>query len=478
MGKAMANGFPIAALAGKRRSDGSVQHQSGGDVFFAGTYNGHAGSVAAALATIEELETARSTSISSALGDRMRDGLQKIVDHLDLVWTVAGFGSVYTLYFMDGPVENYTDLLRNDARSLCRIPAGAARSGHFRDADEPEAQPHQLQPHRGRYRPHPGSCRGGAAQAVEVVARRSSGNEGRTRGSMIIDVHTPHLPLSGIGAGRARSRSMLPGGPIRARSNKPTWAEYMEALAPVDRAIVFNIASDPRDGEPDDGGLHLPDAAGQRRYRRLRARPPGKVHRVPDRASASIRMRSRRSSGPPAISGCAASSSDPNYQNFDPLGPEAFAVFKRAEELGLPILFHQGTSPVRFADLDFAHPRHMDRVATAFPDLKMIMAHMGHPWQIDCCVVIRKHPNVYADISGELLPSLVLLQRHAAGTEWAVSTSCCSGPTTRSPPRRKRSTPSAGSTTRSPAPRCPACRWTSMEKILHRNSLELLGLPH
>ena len=54
---------------------------------------------------------------------------------------------------------------------------------------------------------------------------------------------------------------------------------------------------------------------------------------------------------------------------------------------------------MRFADLDYAHPRHIDRVATAFPDLKIIMAHMAHPWQTDCIGVIRKHPNVYADIS-------------------------------------------------------------------------------
>ena len=30
----------------------------------------------------------------------------------------------------------------------------------------------------------------------------------------------------------------------------------------------------------------------------------------------------------------------------------------------------------------------------------MIMAHLAHPWQRDPAMVIRKHPNVYADISG------------------------------------------------------------------------------
>jgi glutamate-1-semialdehyde 2,1-aminomutase len=114
MGKAMANGFPIAALAGKGSLMDHFNTNPGGDVFFAGTYNGHAGSVAAAIATIDELESGAVHEHIFRLGDRMRSGLQEIVERLDLVWTVAGFGSVYTLYFMDGPVDNYSDLLRND----------------------------------------------------------------------------------------------------------------------------------------------------------------------------------------------------------------------------------------------------------------------------------------------------------------------------------------------------------------------------
>ena len=51
----------------------------------------------------------------------------------------------------------------------------------------------------------------------------------------------------------------------------------------------------------------------------------------------------------------------------------------------------------------------------AFPNLTIIMAHIGHPWQIDCIVVIRKHPNVWADVSGSVLPPVGPLQRHARG---------------------------------------------------------------
>jgi hypothetical protein len=89
----------------------------------------------------------------------------------------------------------------------------------------------------------------------------------------------------------------------------------------------------------------------------------------------------------------------PNYQVFDPLGPAAFRVYELAERHGLPILFHQGASPVREAPLRFAHPLLMDEIAIAFPQLRVVMAHLGHPWQRETIVTIRKHPHVYADVS-------------------------------------------------------------------------------
>ena len=73
----------------------------------------------------------------------------------------------------------------------------------------------------------------------------------------------------------------------------------------------------------------------------------------------------------------------PNYQNFDPLGAEAEHVFAEAERRQLPIVFHQGTSPVRDAPLRYAHPLVMDEIAIRHPELRIVMAHMGHPWQAD-----------------------------------------------------------------------------------------------
>jgi predicted TIM-barrel fold metal-dependent hydrolase len=166
----------------------------------------------------------------------------------------------------------------------------------------------------------------------------------------------------------------------------------------------------------------------------------------------------------------------PNYQNCDPLGAETFAVFERAQALGLPVLLHQGTSPVRFADLDFAHPRHIDRVATAFPELKMILAHMGHPWQVDCIVVIRKHPNVYADISANFYRPWSYYNAFRYATEWNVLDKLLFG--SDYPIAAPQETIDAiyrinDVTAGTGLPQVPI---DQLEAILHRESLDLLGL--
>ena len=89
----------------------------------------------------------------------------------------------------------------------------------------------------------------------------------------------------------------------------------------------------------------------------------------------------------------------PIYQNWDPQDPRHLPLFKRAEQLGIPVNIHQGTSFVRPGPLKYANPILLEDIAIACPDLRIIIAHMGHPWETECVVLIRKHPNLYANIS-------------------------------------------------------------------------------
>ncbi len=114
LGKAIANGFPMAVICGKAGLMDRFKTRTGGDTFFAGTFNGNAVGCAAALATMEILEREPVHEHTFLLGERLRSGLREIHQRLGIRATVAGFGSVFLTYFMEGPVESYTDLLRND----------------------------------------------------------------------------------------------------------------------------------------------------------------------------------------------------------------------------------------------------------------------------------------------------------------------------------------------------------------------------
>jgi predicted TIM-barrel fold metal-dependent hydrolase len=89
----------------------------------------------------------------------------------------------------------------------------------------------------------------------------------------------------------------------------------------------------------------------------------------------------------------------PIYQNWDPQDPRHLPLFKKAETLGIPVNIHQGTSFVRVGPLKYANPIQLEDIAIACPDLRIVIAHMGHPWETECVVLIRKHPNLYANIS-------------------------------------------------------------------------------
>ncbi len=115
LGKAMANGYPISALGGRADLMDLFSSIPGRPAFFAGTFNGHPAMAAAALATVQKLEREPVHEHVFGLGQRVREGLTEMYRRLGVPVVVSGFGSVFLTYFMDGPVDSYEDLLRNDA---------------------------------------------------------------------------------------------------------------------------------------------------------------------------------------------------------------------------------------------------------------------------------------------------------------------------------------------------------------------------
>jgi predicted TIM-barrel fold metal-dependent hydrolase len=83
-------------------------------------------------------------------------------------------------------------------------------------------------------------------------------------------------------------------------------------------------------------------------------------------------------------------------------------MYARAQELGVPILVHTGSSVFRGARIKYGDPLLLDDVAIDFPDLRLLMAHSGRPfWYEQAFWMARRHANVYLEVSG--LPAQNLL---------------------------------------------------------------------
>lgn len=112
-GKAIANGFPIAGVAGRKDLMDGFRAKPHGTVMFGGTYNATPLSCAAAIACIERLSRPGAHDRLYALGARFRDGVQAAIDALGVPAQVAGHGSISILHFMRGPMGSYEDIAVN-----------------------------------------------------------------------------------------------------------------------------------------------------------------------------------------------------------------------------------------------------------------------------------------------------------------------------------------------------------------------------
>jgi len=98
---------------------------------------------------------------------------------------------------------------------------------------------------------------------------------------------------------------------------------------------------------------------------------------------------------------CIAASRPYNHEAYYPL-------YARAEELGMPILFHtgwlasaeDGSDGALGINADNYRPYRLDAIARAFPRLRIIGAHLGKPHAEEALQMLDAYPNVYYDFSG------------------------------------------------------------------------------
>jgi predicted TIM-barrel fold metal-dependent hydrolase len=166
----------------------------------------------------------------------------------------------------------------------------------------------------------------------------------------------------------------------------------------------------------------------------------------------------------------------PMYGGYRPDDERLDVLWRYATEKRLPVLLHTGTTFVAQAPLECTLPRHVDTVATRFPDVKIVMAHLGHPYEGECIATFRKHPNVYADVSAlhyrpfQLYHSLMLVQEYGVwhkvlfGTDYPFTTVNASVDGI-----RKLNDMLEGT-------KLPRLDADQIEQMIYRDSLALLGL--
>ena len=93
----------------------------------------------------------------------------------------------------------------------------------------------------------------------------------------------------------------------------------------------------------------------------------------------------------------------PGYEPFYPNDIRFKVVYDMAIEYDVPVMFHSGDTYAPTGKIKYSHPIHIDDLAVDYPDLKIVICHVGNPWIRDCMEVVYKNKNVYADISGLVL---------------------------------------------------------------------------
>jgi predicted TIM-barrel fold metal-dependent hydrolase len=175
--------------------------------------------------------------------------------------------------------------------------------------------------------------------------------------------------------------------------------------------------------------------------------------------------------------GCRGVKLAPIYQGTHPHDPRCREIYVYCERHALPIVIHMAATFSSGVPIEYARPAHMDTIATEFPDLKIVIAHMGHPWEAETIACVRKQPNLYADCSAlyyrpwQFYNTMRLLVEYGAqekvlfGSDFPATTTADSIAGVRGV---------NAVLAQSGLPQIPA---DVIEQIIHRDSLSILGIP-
>ena len=125
--------------------------------------------------------------------------------------------------------------------------------------------------------------------------------------------------------------------------------------------------------------------------------------------------------------GCRGFKMLPTYSHFYPADPRLLPAYEVAQDLGVPVMFHTGSSTFKGSRIRYGNPLLLDDVADDFPDMAIIMSHGGRPfWYDEAEWMLRRHNKTYIDVTGippRQLPALFphlenMRDRFVFGSDW------------------------------------------------------------
>jgi glutamate-1-semialdehyde 2,1-aminomutase len=132
--KAIANGFPLAAIGGKRQ----IMEVVGRGVSQGGTYCANAVGAAAADATLELLEDGQILKAIEAQGDKLKAGISKILTEAGITHHVKGPGAMFGILFMEDEPWEFRDVRKHNGELYEAIATELVARGVIPDPDARE----------------------------------------------------------------------------------------------------------------------------------------------------------------------------------------------------------------------------------------------------------------------------------------------------------------------------------------------------
>jgi glutamate-1-semialdehyde 2,1-aminomutase len=129
MGKIIGGGLPVGAFGGRRDL---MQHLAPvGPVYQAGTLSGNPLAMAAGLASLRLLEERSPYAQLDQMGQRLKAALDGIAKEKGLPLQIPQTGSMFSFFFADEPVKNFTDVMRSETGLFAKLFHAALEGGVY-----------------------------------------------------------------------------------------------------------------------------------------------------------------------------------------------------------------------------------------------------------------------------------------------------------------------------------------------------------